>query len=119
MNTRGFTILEVLIAISLCSLLISAGYGLLITLEKFHEENHIYHQVIQLMQIEVNKWRSNLDVESKIHMVDQVIVEQNVVRDYQAAHIESAEIRFTWQIGKKQFQVNWELIRFLTHNENS
>ncbi len=113
MRQNGFTLIEVIIALSIFSLVLSLGYGMLLTVERFNEENEIYFQVIHAMQNEHFKWRNDEILENKTTFINQVAVIQNVYQYALTPHIERAEITYNWRVGKKEYQVEWYLDRFL------
>lgn len=113
MKESGFTLLEVMVALFIFSVVIGLGYGLLISVEQVNLENRIYFQVIHFMQNENMLWRSNQHIESKTVIIDQVILNQYVDQYVLSPHIERAEITYRWKIGKKEYHAQWHLDRFV------
>lgn len=113
MREKGFTLIEVMISLVIFSLVMGFGYGMLVSVEQFNLENKILFKVMNWMQKENLNWRSNLEIESKTFIVDQATVYQYVHRYQLSPYMERAEITYHWNVGVKEYHVEWHLDRFL------
>lgn len=112
MSDRGFTFIEILIAIAIFSLVAGIGYEILVSLESLQQENEILAQLLPVMQLDMHQWRKGDEVKSGTFLVNQVFVHRNIEPLSAVPSLERTSITYTWEIKNKNFSVHWQVDRF-------
>lgn len=114
MNQQGFTLIEVLMALTIGTVLIGLSYTWIVTIEQISVEGDVLLHVLNLMHNDIVMWRNQDDLDSAVIDVKGVSIQRNVSMERISPYRERIHLSYRWYINGKPYSVQWQLDRFVT-----
>lgn len=114
LNQNGFTLVEVLVSLTIGMVLIGICYSWIILMDQISLEEDILMDALQYMNRDILAWRNHQEVDTKSIEIAGVKIERNVWIYSTSPYRERALISYSWNVNGKPYLIEWDLERFIS-----